>query len=371
MPCRRSASVNVDDAATVQPIAISSRVTCAMEICLPLVRILQHGCSFSKSEAVGALCSITMRDSDHRAAVVAAGAVPPLVALVEGGDRSVKLNALLTLTNLAQEDDLTNAVFVAGAIRPLVVLLRSDDDDANKMAASLLKTLAYARTYGTAIEAQLRVIKDVAVAAGAVPALIKIVKTGSGLSKEQAALALSNLAFHDNQVHHDNQVLVAADGVVPLLDLLRDGNDSCKNSAAMALRNLSLWLSDNRVAIAAAGAIPLLVAAETGSHAGAENHAAVALHNLGIGNADNQVAIAKARGAEALVRIARRGRIELPWQGRVLSYLPSAGARERVARLLAARRSVIICKILEDALPPEIAASVVAPFLGRWGGSWP
>ena len=67
--------------------------------------------------------------------------------------------------------------------------------------------------------------------------------------------------------------------------------------------------------------------------------------------------------------IARRGRIELPWQGRVLSYLPSAGASERVARLLAARRSVIIRKILEAALPAEIAASVVAPFLDHWCSS--
>ena len=310
-----------------------------------------------------ALCRIA-KNPDDRAAVVAAGAIPPLVALVEGGDYHAKLTAVEALTNLMLgEDTVRVAVFSAGCIRPVVVLLQSDDDLANQKAAKLLRKLAY----GTAIETQFRLIKDAAVAAGAAAALVEIVKTGSGRSKAQAALALTNLAWE----HNDNKVLIAADGLVPLLDLLRDGNDSCKKATATALRNLSTRLSDNRVAIAAAGAIPLLVAVETGSHAGAKEQATAALHDLGYDNVDNQVAIAKARGAEALVRIARRGRIELPWQGRVLSYLPSAGASERVARLLAKRRVVMIRKILEDALLPEIATYVVAPFLGRWGGSWP
>ena len=336
------------------------------EICAPIVRGLQRGDSFSKSEAARALCDITA-DFDRNPAAVAAGAIPPLVALVEGGDYCDKLDAVRALTKLMHGDDTMKfAIIHAGAIRPVVVLLRSDDDLANQMAAGLLQILAH----GTAMKTQsrlitqTRLIQDAVVAAGAVPALIEILKTGSECSKARAAGTLGNLASN----HNDNKGLIAAAGIVPLLDLLRDGSDSCKNSAAMALRNLST-LSDNRVAIAAAGAIPLLVAAETGSHAGAKKHAAVALHNLGFDNVDNQVAIAKARGAEALVRIARRGMIETPIAWPYISYLPSAGASERVARLLAARRSVIIRKILEAALPPEIAASVVAPFLGRWGAS--
>ena len=330
------------------------------EICAPIVRGLQRGDSFSKSAAVHALCDITA-NFDRNPAAVAAGAIPPLVALVEGGDYCDKLDAVQALTNLMHRDDTMKfAILSAGCIRPVVMLLRSDNDLANQKAAGLLQILAH----GTAIKTQTRLIQDAVVAAGAVPALIEILKTGSECSKARAAGTLGNLASN----HNDNKGLIAAAGIVPLLDLLRDGSDSCKNSAAMALRNLST-LSDNRVAIAAAGAIPLLVAAETGSHAGAKKHAAVALHNLGFDNVDNQVAIAKARGAEALVRIARRGMIETPIAWPYISYLPSAGASERVARLLAARRSVIIRKILEAALPPEIAASVVAPFLGRWGAS--
>ena len=340
------------------------------KICAPLVRILQRGDSFSKSEATRALCSITV-NSDGRAAVAAAGAISPLLDLVaRGGDHLAKRNALQTLTNLMYKDDTMRvAIFRAGCIRPVVMLLRSDDDLVKQQAAGLLKNLVY----GTAIETQARLIRDAVVAAGAVPALIEIVNTGSELSKAQATATLANLAAG----HYDHKGLIAAAGLVPLVDLVRDGSDSCKRSAAMALRNLCTsstefaQLSDNRVAIAAAGAIPLLVAAETGSHAGVKEQASAALHNLGLDNVDNQVAIAKARGAEALVRIARRGRIELPWQGRVHSYLPSAGASERVARLLAKRRGAIIRKILEDALLPEIATHVVAPFLGRWGGCWP
>ena len=289
------------------------------KICAPLVRILQRGDSFSKSQAVRALCDITMT-SDGQAAAVAAGAIPPLV-----------------------------------------MLLRSDEDSVERVATAVLQHLTCAS----------KEVRDSIAAAGAVPALIEIVNSGSERSKEHAAHALANLAWN----HYGSTV-----SIVPFVQLLRDGSDDAKEAAALGLRNLCggstesaqhQLQSDNRVAIAAAGAIPLLVAVETGSHAGAKEQAAAALHNLGIGNADNQVAIAKARGAEALVRIARRGRIELRWKGRVVSYLPSAGASERVARLLAKRRDAIIRKILEAALPAEIATYVVAPFLGRWGGSWP
>ncbi|KAH8056519.1 hypothetical protein JL722_7355 [Aureococcus anophagefferens] len=284
-------------------------------VCASLVSILHRGDPFSKLEAARALCNMTVKD-DHLSAVAAAGAIPPLVVLLRSGDDSVKLLAAKVLQNLA----------------------RGVWEIRNSIGA-----------------------------AGAVPALIEVVNSGDDSSKKHAAHALANLAWH-----HDGNTLSVASAIVPLVQLLRDGSDDAKEAAAQALSNLA-WFSENHVAIAVAGAIPLLVAAETGSHAGAilKKNAAFALNNLTCGNIDNTIAVIEARGAKALVRITRPGVTFFA------TYNPGgpsqmklfARNKELTARELAKRRVVMIRKILEHALPPEIAASVVAPFLGRWGAS--
>ena len=315
------------------------------------------------------LCASIRKSAKNHAAIKAAGAISPLVALLEDEwpSDSTKVHAATVLTELWHRNHNRRDAIDESAIRPLVMLLQSENDSVDKVAAvatMALRSLAYGGMSFTAHG--VREMRDSIAAAGAIPALVDVVKNGSDRSKKHAASALWTLAVH----HEGNKALIAASAIVPLVQLLRDGSDDAKKAAARTLSQLAVDVVDaeNRVAIAAAGAIPLLVAAETGSHAGAKKWATAMLVALGIKNEDNEVAIAEARGIEALVQIARRGKIEFTFRS-VISYLPSAGARERVARLLAARRGVIIRKILEAALPAEIAASVVAPFLDHWCSS--
>ena len=65
---------------------------------------------------------------------------------------------------------------------------------------------------------------------------IELARGGTDGAKEQAALALRNLA-HDNAA---NQAAIAsAGGIAPLIELARGGTDGAKKAAARALSNLA------------------------------------------------------------------------------------------------------------------------------------
>ncbi|EGB03483.1 hypothetical protein AURANDRAFT_7369, partial [Aureococcus anophagefferens] len=91
------------------------------------------------------------------------------------------------------------AVAAAGAIPPLVVLLRSGDDSVKLLAAKVLQNLARG----------VWEIRNSIGAAGAVPALIEVVNSGDDSSKKHAAHALANLAWH-----HDGNTLSVASAIV-------------------------------------------------------------------------------------------------------------------------------------------------------------
>ena len=61
-----------------------------------------------------------------RTAIVEAGAIDPLVALVRSGAADGQKWAALALVRLADDDDIRTSIVEAGAIDPLVALLRSD-----------------------------------------------------------------------------------------------------------------------------------------------------------------------------------------------------------------------------------------------------
>ena len=80
-----------------------------------------------------------LRSKELRAAVVAAGALEPLVKLARTGDADGKQNAAWALENLAAgSEELKVKAVVVAALEPLVELLRAGDADGKQNAASTL-----------------------------------------------------------------------------------------------------------------------------------------------------------------------------------------------------------------------------------------
>eukprot|EP00633_Aureoumbra_lagunensis_P005416 CAMPEP_0197306436 /NCGR_PEP_ID=MMETSP0891-20130614/3315_1 /TAXON_ID=44058 ORGANISM="Aureoumbra lagunensis, Strain CCMP1510" /NCGR_SAMPLE_ID=MMETSP0891 /ASSEMBLY_ACC=CAM_ASM_000534 /LENGTH=133 /DNA_ID=CAMNT_0042788675 /DNA_START=270 /DNA_END=668 /DNA_ORIENTATION=+ len=88
--------------------------------------------------------------------------------------------------------------------------------------------------------------------AGAIPALVNLLTSGTAAAKEKAAAALWNLAIND-----ENKVFIAEAGAIPALvnNLLTSGTAIANKNAAGALGTLAVN-DEDKVAIAEAGAIP-------------------------------------------------------------------------------------------------------------------
>ena len=257
----------------------------------PLVALVTSRSDASKLEAARALRNLA-RNDQNTAAIAAAGGIPPLVALVTSGSDSAKLEAAGALRNLAGNDQNQAAIAAAGGIPPLVALVTSGSDAAKEKAAGALGNLAANDQNEAAIAG-----------AGAIPPLVGLVTSGSDASKLEAARALRNLAGNDQ-----NEAAIAGAGAIrPLVGLVTSGSDASKLEAARALRNLATN-EQNKAAIAAAGGIPPLVALVTSGSDAAKEKAAGALRSLA-NNDQNNAAIVAAGGVQALQELAQEGKM--------------------------------------------------------------
>ena len=205
-------------------------------------------------------------------------------------------------------------------IEGLVRALREGDDAAKATAARKLGNLAACNDANEVLIAE----------AGGIPPLVDLLRNGSAAAKARAVWALENVACNDA-----NRVLIAeAGGIPPLIKFLHDGRTDAKKWAAWALWYLTRDNNDgNKVLIVKAGGIPPLVELLRDESADAKNSATCALQNLASTNDANAVAIAAAVGLEALVPLARRGRVVI--DGRL--RLPTgAGIAKRKAALVVA-----------------------------------
>lgn len=263
---------------------------------LPLVELLQHETPTLREAAARALWNLARNSKEinarNQVAISKAGAILPLIHLLEDPEPRVRVVAAAVLNDLAT-DNAENQVAITqgGAIGPLVAILQKDEAPALVMAASLLKSLA-ACTSG---EPQL------ASALGtAVPPLVALLKAETLLTQEQATSTLGVLAAHSADI---KTAIVRAGAVMPLVERLR--GDMMQGTAAVALRNLAAKHPDNQAVIAKAGAVlPLVKLLEDGMPLVREE-AAQALWNLAEGNLDNQLAIVQAGAAISLVALLK------------------------------------------------------------------
>ena len=212
-------------------------------------------------------------------------------------------------------------------IEGLVRALR-EGDGAKTAVARALGDLAYANDANRVLIAE----------AGGIPPLVDLLRTGSAKAKKSAAWALRMLTRTDAY----QAAIAEAGGIPPLVEHLRDGSAEAKLWAARALRELADNNPANKVLIVEASGIPPLVELLRDGSQIAKYQAAHALRHLALNNAANAVAIAvTVGGLEALVELARGGRVTVNNRSVV-----------RNAGIAAKRKSaLVVAALLRDCVP--------------------
>mmetsp|Transcript_40910 Transcript_40910/g.116025 ORF Transcript_40910/g.116025 Transcript_40910/m.116025 type:complete len:252 (+) Transcript_40910:2-757(+) len=108
----------------------------------PLIDILEEGSPLAKARAAGALRNLAFDDDDGVVAIVEAGGIEPLVAVLGAASAEAQENAAAALLNLALLDYCKLAIARAGGIELLVALEAAGAPATRKVATKTLQSLA-------------------------------------------------------------------------------------------------------------------------------------------------------------------------------------------------------------------------------------
>lgn len=169
----------------------------------PLVELLRFRGDDRAWNSAGALQSLSCRSENRKMAIVHAGALIPLVALLANGDAEDKEVCAMTLFNLS--DGTTDAdpsvtaaerhaaIVEAGALPPLIALLAEGDEGSQESAAGALANLVSVE------DSSLRAQVATELAEGsALTGLIALLRGNSPEARLEAARCLSLIASKDD-----------------------------------------------------------------------------------------------------------------------------------------------------------------------------
>ena len=180
----------------------------------PLVGLVSDGDNLGKQHAAAGIAKLAKGlGAEVAAAIANAGAIVPLVNLVQGacGDKAQEESAG-ALYELADEVGNRVAITNAGGIGPLVTLLGSDNTESRKHAKGVLVRLSFESANRALI----------------IEKLVAMLAEDSASAQEQAAAALANLASESSE---NRMSIVDAGGIEPLLSLLvPPGNSKARST---------------------------------------------------------------------------------------------------------------------------------------------
>lgn len=248
----------------------------------PLVTILDDGTVAAHKHAADALARLAIKNPDNQAQIA-----KHCVALLANPSVGAQTRSARVLRDLAASNPGSPVVIVnAGAISPLVTLLSTGAAEVKEEAAGALSTLAF-----NSPSTQL------AIASG----LVVLVGTGSGESQEHVSHLLITLARDP-----ENCVAIAKAGAIPRLVVqLRGGGRTTVKAQELAAAVLSYLSSseDSIKAIAASNGIRPLVTMLTAGTSAAQAHAASVLSDMARSSSRNQSQIISEGGIAPLVNL--------------------------------------------------------------------
>lgn len=252
---------------------------------MPLVTLLTSGTTQARENAAGALWHLAL-DKSNQIAIARVNGISPLVTILDDGTEKAHKHASDALARLATKSP-DNQAQIA---KHCVALLGNQSTGTQRRAAKALRDLARDNP-GSPV---------VIVNAGAISPLVNLLSAGAAEVKEEAAGALSTLAFNSPSTQ-----LAIASGLVVLVGT---GSAEAQEHVTQLLNHLSVD-PDNCAAIAKAGAIPRLVVQLRGggrTSVKAQELAAAVLSNLS-SSEDVVKAIASSNGIRPLVQMLSTG----------------------------------------------------------------
>lgn len=257
-----------------------------------LVALLVEGSDKARERAAGAIRNLA-RSAENRLVIAKSGGVEALVPLLTEGSLGAKEHAAAALWSLSVNENIEMTIIEAGGLHKLVQLICDDEAPmiAKEEAAGAIRNLTINPDHqaelmaedGQGVEALVGLLysgspgaqEQVAgalmgiavraenrkqiLSAGAMPALLVMLRGGTDLAKERAAGAVRNLV-----VDTDNSDLLATDIIAVLTALLESGDDKTKVQAAGVIRNLAVNLNGQLATVDASVLSPLVYLSNSG-----------------------------------------------------------------------------------------------------------
>ncbi|KAJ2492639.1 Vacuolar protein 8 [Coemansia sp. RSA 2050] len=192
---------------------------------LPLIRLARSREIRVQRNAAGALLNMT-HSIEHRQQLIAAGAVPVLVELLASDDPELQYYVTTALSNIAVDEGSRQLLrdTQPSLVDSLIHFVQTSTTKVQCQAILTLRNLASDEEY------QLQIIK-----AGGLDSLLPQLQSAYDLLVVSASACLRNLS-----IHPDNEEPILNSGVLPLLVNLitQSGNDEVQCHVISALRNL-------------------------------------------------------------------------------------------------------------------------------------
>jgi hypothetical protein len=243
-------------------------------------------------------------------AVVAAGGIPRIVALLSARAEPVRASAAGALNNLTVMNDrelYATKIVEAGGVAPLLALLRPAFAETQEKAARTLVSVSRLLHYGLAHRVSSYAAERDQLAAS-IPAIVSLLSVPSNSDVCHTAMSLLRDIIASVKAA-DKAVKITEAGAVPLLAVLLQPHMACdlQADAAFMLRRLIGRNPDTNAAIAAGGAIPPLVALLASRSADVQARAVDALRYVS-GDDANAVAVAAAGATPFLIALLQSPR---------------------------------------------------------------
>ena len=233
-----------------------------------LIRLLRSSSVKVQQVAVSTLAYIST-SADGEAAIVAAGAIPPIVHLLKSKAAPVQEEAARALSNLGNDPATNEATQIsiaeAGALPPLILMLKSKSETVQIKAAAALNNLSSAP-----------VVQARVGSAGAVAPLANLLKSRSAEVRKHALCAVHNLSLHPDNI----KPIFAAGAIGSVVPFLNNATSPVVLETALKLLANLTTLDACHVSLITAGVVPHLVTLLSSEEEEQQCMAATALCNL-------------------------------------------------------------------------------------------
>jgi vacuolar protein 8 len=204
----------------------------------------------AQEQLVGATgLAILSKDNANKAIILEAGGVPPLVRHLSNDDLATRQHICRSLFNLSVVEEVRDAIVANEGLKPLLDLLSAENIKVQENAAGTIANLA------TNLENKVALVRM-----GVLVPLVAIIRDSeSDQLSQQSCRALFALAANDSIKLN----IVAAGALPPLIRCLRSNSESVQWHAAGAIANLAINTANKSQIIANGGLQPLCTLAHS------------------------------------------------------------------------------------------------------------